>query len=249
MATVSAVDAEQLRVTLGRTDVLKGIDFRVGRNEKVIILGPSGWGKSTLLRVLVGLVKPAAGTVSVLGHNILSSQAALTAARRETGVVFQNLNLYAMRTAVANVALGPRRLLGLSKQEAKERALAWLARVGIAEHADKYPFQLSGGQQQRVAIARVLAVDPQLLLLDEPTSALDPELVQDMLDLLSDLVTGSTTSLICVTHELGLAERLADRVVFMVEGRVVEEGAGGALLSLPKTRRLASYLAMRMRAG
>jgi ABC-type polar amino acid transport system ATPase subunit len=244
-----AVDVRGLRVTLGRTEVLNGIDFKVARGENVVVIGPSGSGKSTLLRVLVGLVKPTAGAALVLGHNILDSSAALMAARRETGIVFQSLNLYAMRTALDNVALTPRRLLGLSKQDARERALAWLVRVGIAEHAGKYPFQLSGGQQQRVAIARTLAAEPKLLLLDEPTSALDPELVQGTLDLLSDLAVDSSMSLICVTHELGLAERLADRVVFMVEGRVVEEGSGGDLLNLPKTQRLASYLAMRVRTS
>jgi ABC-type polar amino acid transport system ATPase subunit len=244
-----AVDVRGLRVMLGRTDVLSGIDFNVARGEKVVVIGPSGSGKSTLLRVLVGLMRPTAGTVWVLGHNILNSNAALLAARRETGMIFQSLNLYAMRTALDNVALTPRRLLGLSRQQARERAQAWLARVGLAEHAGKYPFQLSGGQQQRVAIARTLAADPKLLLLDEPTSALDPELVQGMLDLLSDLAADRKMSLICVTHELGLAERLADRVVFMVEGRVVEEGLGGDLLKLPKTQRLASYLALRARAS
>jgi ABC-type polar amino acid transport system ATPase subunit len=243
----TAIAVQGLEVKLGSVAVIKGLDLRVSTGEKVVVIGPSGAGKTTLLRVLVGLTKPQAGTVAVLGHDILHSLGALRAARRETGFIFQSFNLYAMRTALANVALAPRQLLSLSRRVAEERAEAWLERVGIAEHADKYPFQLSGGQQQRVAIARTLAMQPRLLLLDEPTSALDPELVQGTVDLLADLVADSAMSLVCVTHELGFAQRLADRVVFMAEGRVIEEGAGCDLLTKPATQRLATYLAARVR--
>jgi len=230
-----------VELSFGSRRILTGIDLSVGAGQKLVIIGPSGSGKSTLLRCVNGLERPDRGSVTIFGQSLAGSARTLTAARRRMGVIFQQFNLYSMLSVRRNVTLAPRRLLGLSRQEADAWAHACLARVEVAHLADKYPFQISGGQQQRVAIARALAMRPEILLLDEPTSALDPELVRSLLDLLESVARDGMTVL-CVTHELGFARRLADRVVFMAEGRIVEEGAVADLLRSPRTKRLRDFL-------
>jgi ABC-type polar amino acid transport system ATPase subunit len=225
---VLAIEASSIVLDLGegksRHRALDGVSLRVRAGEKVVIVGPSGSGKSSLLRCLNGLERPAAGTVRLFGEDILASPAALQRARRKTGTIFQSFNLFAMRTVLDNVALGLVVLTSTGWPEARRRASQYLERVGVGELSGRYPFQISGGQQQRVAIARALALAPQLLLLDEPTSALDPELVQGLLDLVRGIVAEDGLTLVCVTHEMGFARRLADRAVFLGGGKVLAEG-------------------------
>ncbi len=229
-----AIEASSIVLDLGegknRHRALDGVSLRVRAGEKVVIVGPSGSGKSSLLRCLNGLERPTAGTVRLFGEDILASPAALQGARRRTGTIFQSFNLFAMRTVLDNVALGLVVLAGTGWPDARRRASRYLERVGVGELGARYPFQISGGQQQRVAIARALALEPRLLLLDEPTSALDPELVQGLLDLVRGIVAEGGLTLVCVTHEMGFARRLADRAVFLGGGKVLAEGDPAAVL-------------------
>jgi len=237
----AAIELADVSLALGGHPVLAGIDLAVGRGEKLALIGPSGSGKSTLLRCVNGLAEPDRGEVRVFGRS-LGDAAGRLAARRRMGMIFQQFNLYSMRTVLDNVMLAPLSVLGMRRDAAETLARESLARVDVAELAGKYPLQISGGQQQRVAIARALAMRPEILLLDEPTSALDPELVQSMLELILRLA-GDGMTVLCVTHEMDFARRLADRVAFMVEGRIAEQGAPEALLRSPSTPRLRSFLA------
>ena len=243
--------AHDVHKWLGRNHILRGVNMEVQAGEIVCVLGPSGSGKSTLLRCINNLEAIDSGTVEVDGERVgyrhhkgqLFEHTEREAARmrRQIGMVFQHFNLFTHMTALENVIYGPRRVLRGSKAEAIKQGLDVLAKVGLAEKADSYPAQLSGGQQQRVAIARSLAMKPQLMLFDEPTSALDPELVGDVLTVMKRVAEEGMT-MIVVTHEIGFAREVADRVVFMDEGRVVETGSAATVLDNPQHERTANFL-------
>lgn len=228
-------------VSLGGRRVLDGVDFAVRPGEVVALVGASGSGKTTLLRCLNGLVRPESGTVEFQGRALGEGGAALDADRRRVGFVFQRFNLFPHLDARANVALGPRKALGLDRATANARAEALLAKVGLADRARAYPATLSGGQQQRVAIARALATEPALMLFDEPTSALDPETIHEVLDVMKALAAEGTT-MVVVTHEMGFARQAADRIVFLDGGRIVEEAAPEAFFAGPRSERARAFL-------
>jgi general L-amino acid transport system ATP-binding protein len=229
-----------LRKSYGSFEALKGIDLDIELGEVVVVIGPSGSGKSTLIRCLNLLEDYQHGDVTVDGEKVLRGKG-LAKVRAEVGMVFQSFNLFPHLTALANVALGPLRVRGLLKKDAEERARALLAKVGLADHAHKFPGQLSGGQQQRVAIARALAMEPKVLLFDEPTSALDPEMVGEVLDVMQDLARTGVT-MVVVTHEMGFARRVADRVIFMEAGAVVEQAAPDVFFDAPREPRTQAFL-------
>jgi general L-amino acid transport system ATP-binding protein len=229
-----------LRKSYGAFEALKGIDLDIDLGEVVVVIGPSGSGKSTLIRCLNLLEDYQHGDVTVDGEKVVRGKG-LAKVRAEVGMVFQSFNLFPHLTALANVALGPLRVRGLMKKDAEERARTLLAKVGLAEHAHKFPGQLSGGQQQRVAIARALAMEPKVLLFDEPTSALDPEMVGEVLDVMQDLARTGVT-MVVVTHEMGFARRVADRVIFMEAGAVVEQAAPDVFFDAPREPRTQAFL-------
>jgi general L-amino acid transport system ATP-binding protein len=224
----------------GKHQVLRGIHLEVLPGEKLVIIGPSGSGKSTLIRCLNGLEEFQQGEVVVDGVSLKEARK-LSTVRREVGMVFQQFNLFPHMSVLQNVTLAPVRVRGLEPEEAKRKALALLERVGIADQAHKYPAQLSGGQQQRVAIARALAMEPRVMLFDEPTSALDPEMVGEVLAVMRDLAKSGMTMLV-VTHEMAFAREVADRVVFMDQGEVVEEGRPEEVFTSPRQERTRSFL-------
>jgi len=226
----------------GALVAVDGVSLAVARGEKVVIIGPSGSGKSTLLRLVDGLETPDEGRVLVLGHEVAPGRPLPPAARAECGLVFQQFNLFPHLTALGNVTLAPRKVRGLAPAEAEARARELLARVGVLDKADAYPAALSGGQKQRVAIARALAMQPRILLFDEPTSALDPEMVGEVLDVMQALARDGMTMLV-VSHEMGFARRVADRVVFMDGGRKVCEGPPAGMFGAPPDPRLQGFLA------
>ena len=221
--------------------VLRDVDLTVDRGEVVVVIGPSGSGKSTLCRCINRLETIDSGTITVDGRAVPEEGKALARFRADVGMVFQSFNLFAHMTALANVALGPRKVRGLSKADADERASALLERVGIADKAQSYPAELSGGQQQRAAIARALAMEPKLMLFDEPTSALDPEMIKEVLDVMIALASEGTT-MIVVSHEMGFARSAAQRVAFMDGGRIVEVSTPERFFSAPETDRARDFL-------
>ena len=225
----------------GALHVLKDVDLVVGRGEVVVVIGPSGSGKSTLCRTINRLETVDSGTVTVDGQPLPAEGKELAALRAKVGMVFQSFNLFAHKTVLQNVTLGPVKVKGVAKAEADRRGRELLERVGIASQADKYPAQLSGGQQQRVAIARSLAMDPMVMLFDEPTSALDPEMINEVLDVMTVLAKDGMT-MVVVTHEMGFARRAADRVVFMDEGRIVEQATPEQFFSAPESDRAKDFL-------
>ncbi|MBF6193603.1 amino acid ABC transporter ATP-binding protein [Nocardia implantans] len=229
-----------LHLTLGHNHVLRGIDIHVDAGKTVTVIGPSGSGKSTLLRVLNRLYEPDKGDVLLDGKSVLTENP--DRLRQRIGMVFQHFNLFPHKTVADNVALGPRKLRGLSKDEARALAVEQLEIVGLADKADSRPANLSGGQQQRVAIARALAMRPEIMFFDEATSALDPELVKGVLGLMADLASGGM-SMVVVTHEMGFARTVSDSVVFMDQGQVVETGTPDALFDDAQTPRLRRFLA------
>ncbi len=230
-----------MRKSFGANLVLDGIDLAVSRGERVAVIGPSGSGKSTLLRCVNRLEEPSGGEVVFEGEPVLAGPR-LREQRARMGMVFQHFNLFAHMSVLGNVIEAPIQVLGLTREEATARARRLLERVGLADKADSLPSRLSGGQKQRVAIARCLAMEPQLLLLDEITSALDPELVGEVLQVIRDLAGQGMTMLI-VTHEMGFAGEVANRVVFMDGGRIIEEGPPAELLAKPRSPRLRRFLA------
>ncbi|MCD9198391.1 amino acid ABC transporter ATP-binding protein [Aeromicrobium wangtongii] len=226
----------------GDLHVLKDIELEVAPGEVVVVIGPSGSGKSTLCRAINRLEVVQEGTIVVDGEPLPAEGKDLAQLRADVGMVFQSFNLFAHKTVLENVTLGPIKVRGLKKADADKRGMELLARVGVESQAGKLPAQLSGGQQQRVAIARSLAMDPKVMLFDEPTSALDPEMIKEVLDTMVDLAKGGMT-MVVVTHEMGFARTAADRVLFMADGRIVEQNTPEAFFTNPQTPRAQDFLA------
>jgi glutamate transport system ATP-binding protein len=235
------VRLENLHKWFGTNHVLKGIDLTLESRDVLVVIGPSGSGKSTLCRAINRLVTIDAGTITLDGKPLPQEGKALAALRAEVGMVFQSFNLFAHKTILENVTLGPIKVRGQGRAEAEKHARELLDRVGVGNQADKYPAQLSGGQQQRVAIARALAMDPKVMLFDEPTSALDPEMIKEVLDAMVDLAQRGMT-MVVVTHEMGFARTAADRVVFMADGAIVEENTPEEFFTNPRSDRAKDFL-------
>jgi polar amino acid transport system ATP-binding protein len=235
------IEARDVVKYFGRFKALDRVSFDVRDGEKVVILGPSGSGKSTLLRSLNQLETIDAGRIVVNGIDINDPATDITRVREEVGMVFQSFNLFPHKTVLENLTLAQVVVRKRSRQEAREKALELLRKVGIAEKADVYPGRLSGGQQQRVAIARSLAMDPKLMLFDEPTSALDPEMIGEVLDVMKGLAREGMT-MVVVTHEMGFAREVADRVIFMDHGAIVEEGTPEHFFTCPTHERTKLFL-------
>jgi len=225
----------------GDLHVLRDIDLSIARGEVVVVIGPSGSGKSTLCRAINRLETIDKGTISLDGQPLPAEGKALARLRAEVGMVFQSFNLFAHKTILENVTLGPIKVRGMAKAEAERKAQELLERVGVGAQAAKYPAQLSGGQQQRVAIARALAMEPKVMLFDEPTSALDPEMIKEVLDVMVDLAEGGMT-MVVVTHEMGFARTAANRVVFMADGQVVEQNTPEEFFTAPTSDRAKDFL-------
>ena len=225
----------------GQLHALKDIELTVKRGEVVVVIGPSGSGKSTLCRTINRLETIDQGTITLDGKELPQEGKALAALRAEVGMVFQSFNLFAHKTILENVTLGPIKVRGMKKEAAEKKARELLDRVGVGHQAEKYPAQLSGGQQQRVAIARALAMEPKVMLFDEPTSALDPEMIKEVLDVMVDLAKQGMT-MIVVTHEMGFARTAADRVVFMADGAIVEENTPEEFFTNPRSDRAKDFL-------
>jgi glutamate transport system ATP-binding protein len=225
----------------GALHVLKDINLDVDRGQVVVVLGPSGSGKSTLCRTINRLETIDSGTIAIDGEVLPAEGRKLAQLRSDVGMVFQSFNLFAHKTIVDNVMLAPVKVRKVPAAQARERAMSLLERVGVASQADKYPAQLSGGQQQRVAIARSLAMQPKVMLFDEPTSALDPEMVNEVLAVMTSLA-GEGMTMVVVTHEMGFARRAADRVVFMADGSIVEDASPDDFFSSPRSARARDFL-------
>jgi ABC-type polar amino acid transport system ATPase subunit len=235
------IQLEGVNKFFGTFQALKNINLTVKTGEKFVVCGPSGSGKSTLIRCINRLEEHDSGKIVVNGHELTADVKDIDAVRREVGMVFQSFNLFPHRTIVDNLMLAPRLVRKTSKAEAREKAMKMLERVRIPEQADKYPAQLSGGQQQRVAIARSLCMTPKIMLFDEPTPALDPEMISEVLDVMTDLAVEGMT-MICVTHEMGFARSVADMVVFMDEGEIVEAKPPTEFFQNPEHERTRLFL-------
>lgn len=220
---------------------MRNVDLEISKGEVVVICGPSGAGKSTLLRAINKLEPIDSGEIVVDGMSLSDSKTNLTALRAEIGMVFQHFNLFPHKTAIKNIMLAPQKVRGLNRKNAKEKALQLLEKVGLTHRADAYPVQMSGGEQQRVAIARSLAMEPKIMLFDEPTSALDPELINEVLDVMVTLA-GEGMTMVVVTHELGFAQKVANRVVFMDDGEILEVGTPDEILTSPKHPRTQDFV-------
>ena len=240
--TSPIIQFEQVNKWFGPFHVLRDIDLSVGTGERIVICGPSGSGKSTLIRCINRLEEHQQGRITVAGIELRDDSRAVEAVRRQVGMVFQQFNLFPHLTVLENLTLSPIWVGQVKPEEARERAMQQLRRVRIAEQAHKYPLQLSGGQQQRVAIARALCLTPQIMLFDEPTSALDPEMIQEVLDVMVELAEQGITML-CVTHEMGFARAVADRVVFMDQGQIIEQATPHEFFEQPKHDRTRDFLA------
>jgi len=241
MTGTPLVVMSEVNKSFGHNHVLRDINLTVARGEVVVVLGPSGSGKSTLCRCINRLERIDSGSIAIDGQLLPEEGRELARLRADVGMVFQQFNLFAHKTVLQNVTMGPIHTRKLDKAKAVALGRELLERVGISDKADEYPAQLSGGQQQRAAIARALAMDPKIMMFDEPTSALDPEMITEVLDVMRDLATGGTT-MIVVTHEMGFARSAANRVVFMDEGRIVETGTPTDFFNRPTTERAATFL-------
>ncbi|WP_190394537.1 amino acid ABC transporter ATP-binding protein [Nocardiopsis deserti] len=241
MTSTPLVVLENVNKHFGDLHVLRDIDLTVNSGEVVVVIGPSGSGKSTLCRTINRLETIDAGTITLDGQPLPAEGRGLARLRSDVGMVFQSFNLFAHKTVLQNVTLGPTKVLRMNKAEADARGMELLERVQIGNQANKYPAQLSGGQQQRVAIARALAMNPKVILFDEPTSALDPEMVQEVLDVMTDLAAEGMT-MVVVTHEMGFARRAANRVVFMADGQIVEENTPDEFFTNPRSERAQDFL-------
>ncbi|MBR3870714.1 MAG: amino acid ABC transporter ATP-binding protein [Clostridia bacterium] len=235
------VKVTALKKSFGKLNVLNGIDVSIAEGEVVCVIGPSGSGKSTFLRCLNRLEKATGGEIIIDGYPILDKHININKVRQQIGMVFQNFNLFSHLTVKKNIMLAPIDSKKLTPAQAEETAMQLLKRVGLEDKADAYPHQLSGGQQQRVAIARSLAMNPDIMLFDEPTSALDPEMVGEVLQVMRELAEGGMT-MVVVTHEMGFARDVADRVIFMADGVIVEEGTPEEVFGNPKEDRTKEFL-------
>lgn len=258
-STVPAIEVRSLFKSFGAIQVLNNIDLTVCAGQKICLVGPSGSGKSTLLRCLNLLEEPQRGLINLFGAPFgfveaeagkrrRQSEREINRLRTSVGMVFQHFNLWSHLTALENIIEAPMGVKGMSRKAAQDRAAELLARIGLSAKRDAYPSQLSGGQQQRVAIARALAMDPKIMLFDEPTSALDPELVSEVLEVMRGLADEGMTMLV-VTHEMGFAVDVADRVLFMSDGQILEDGPPSAVLLKPRTERAAQFLSAINRRG
>jgi ABC-type polar amino acid transport system ATPase subunit len=241
MAGPHIVELADVRKAFGDNVVLDAINLRIERGEAIVIAGPSGSGKSTLLRCINGLEPIDAGSITFDGQRIDTAGRGLPKLRTQIGMVFQQFNLFPHMTVQRNITLAPIRAKGVPQAQAKAKAAELLERVGIPEKADAYPADLSGGQQQRVAIARALAMEPALMLFDEPTSALDPEMIREVLDVMRDLARSGLT-MVVVTHEMGFAREVCDRLVFIDEGRIVEEGPPDEFFTSARSERAKEFV-------
>ena len=235
------IDVKNLHKSFGNHEVLKGVNEHIEKGEKVVVIGPSGSGKSTFLRCLNLLEEPTSGEIIFEGQNITAKDTDINLVRRRMGMVFQQFNLFPHLTVKENIKLAPVKLKVMTDEEADKRALELLARVGLPDKADSYPAQLSGGQQQRIAIARALAMNPDVMLFDEPTSALDPEMVGEVLEIMKELADDGMT-MVVVTHEMGFAREVATRVLFMDGGNIVEQNEPKAFFANPQHPRLKDFL-------
>lgn len=225
----------------GKLEVLKNISAEIHKGDIVAIIGPSGSGKSTFLRCLNRLEEPTDGHIYVKGEDLMAPETDINKVREKVGMVFQHFNLFPHKTVLENLTLSPMKLKGYSQEEADKKAMALLDKVGLREKADAYPNQLSGGQKQRIAIARALAMEPDVMLFDEPTSALDPEMVGEVLGVMKSLAKDGMT-MVVVTHEMGFAKEVGDRILFMDEGRIIEEGTPEEIFQNPKNSRTKDFL-------
>ena len=235
------IDVKNLYKSFGDHEVLKGVNEHIDKGEKVVIIGPSGSGKSTFLRCLNLLEEPTSGSIIFEGQNITSRETDINIVRRKMGMVFQQFNLFPHLTVKENIKLAPIKLKTMTEPEAEKRAVQLLERVGLPDKADSYPVQLSGGQQQRIAIARALAMNPDVMLFDDPTSALDPEMVGEVLELMKELAEDGMT-MVVVTHEMGFAREVATRVLFMDGGNIVEQNEPKTFFANPQHPRLKDFL-------
>lgn len=231
-----------LKKKFGDLQVLKGVDLNVNKGEVVVVIGPSGSGKSTLLRCLNLLEIPEEGSITIEGVDLTDKKTDINAQRKKMGMVFQQFNLFPHKTVLDNISLAPIKVKNLSKTEAEAIGLKLLKRIGLEDKAKAYPKQLSGGQQQRIAIIRSLAMEPSLMLFDEPTSSLDPEMVGEVLDLMKSLAQDEGMTMVVVTHEMGFAKEVGDRLVFMDDGKIVEEGKPKELFNNPQHPRTKEFL-------
>jgi glutamate transport system ATP-binding protein len=241
MGASALLQMERVNKHFGELHVLRDVDLAVEAGEVVVVLGPSGSGKSTLCRTVNRLEPIDSGTILLDGRPLPSEGRELARLRADVGMVFQQFNLFAHRSVLDNVTLGPIKVRGLPRRDAERRARELLERVGVEDQAAKLPALLSGGQQQRVAIARALAMDPKLIMFDEPTSALDPEMISEVLDVMRDLARAGMT-MVVISHEIGFARSVANRVVFMDGGRVLEQAAPDEFFASPKTERAKDFL-------
>ena len=235
------IEVVNLCKSFGKNEVLKNISINIEKGEKVVVIGPSGSGKSTFLRCLNCMEDPTSGEIYFGGADITDPRVDINLHRQKMGMVFQHFNLFNNMTVLKNLTIAPRKVLKKSKAEAEARAMELLKRIGLEDKANAYPSSLSGGQKQRVAIARSLAMDPEVILFDEPTSALDPEMVGEVLELMKDLAKEGMTMVI-VTHEMGFAREVGTRILFMDEGRIIEEAAPAEFFDHPKTPRAIDFL-------
>lgn len=238
---MSMIEVKNLKKSFGDLVVLKDITESIEKGEKIVVIGPSGSGKSTFLRCINRLEEPTDGHIFVDGEDICDKKCNINHVREKMGMVFQRFNLFPHLTVLDNITLAPLNVKKQNKDAARRRAMELLKTVGLEEKADSYPNQLSGGQQQRIAIARALAMDPEIMLFDEPTSALDPEMVGEVLDVMKNLAEAGMT-MIVVTHEMGFAREIASRVLFMDEGIIYEQGTPSEIFDTPKNPRTQSFL-------
>jgi ABC-type polar amino acid transport system ATPase subunit len=235
------VDLEQVNKFYGDYHALRNIDLSIAKGEKVVVCGPSGSGKSTMIRCINRLEEHDSGRIIVDGKELTDDESKIESVRREVGMVFQSFDLFPHMTVLQNLTLAPRLVHKKPRGEAEDAAMKYLTRVRIHDQANKYPSQLSGGQQQRVAIARALCMNPEVMLFDEPTSALDPEMISEVLDVMTDLAREGMT-MICVTHEMGFARSVADRIVFMDNGEIIETSTPSDFFAAPRTERARTFL-------
>lgn len=225
----------------GETQVLKGIDEHIKKGEVLVLIGPSGSGKSTFLRCLNLLEKPTSGEITFEGKSITNKECDINKIREKMGMVFQQFNLFTHKTVLENITMAPIKVKKISKEKAIEKAMELLAKVGLSDKANSYPSSLSGGQKQRIAIARALAMEPDVMLFDEPTSALDPEMVGEVLNVMKELAKDGMT-MVVVTHEMGFAKEVGSRIIFMDNGKIIEEGRPNEIFYNPKNSRTREFL-------